>query len=32
MDFADGCLVQLAEIMSDSTVWTVDSDLTQPLH
>jgi len=28
MDFADGCLVRMAEIFSDSVVWTVDSDFT----
>lgn len=28
MDFADGCLVRLSELHSDSIVWTVDSDFT----
>jgi predicted nucleic acid-binding protein len=28
MDFADGCLVRLSELLSGSIVWTVDSDFT----
>jgi predicted nucleic acid-binding protein len=28
MNFADGCLVRLSELHSDSVVWTVDSDFT----